>query len=203
MEELDASYARRTEEECIKCQFSLEDRLLAFRQDLEARYKQQLETELTLYRSRELSRLRQEERESYRQQMAKERADLNHVHQLKLEEARKAEHRMEEKYRRKEQVVHKLEMFTINHLSLSFKELEAGLYSQRQTLLSELNSLREKEAGLKREAELDKKALALEKEQLKVKSEQLEKTIKEAEDRAKKTAAEKAARYLVKASCLQ
>ena len=48
------------------------------------------------------------------------------------------------------------------------------MYSQRQTLLDELNALRVKESGLKRQAELDKRAIALEKEHMKTMTEQLE-----------------------------
>lgn len=71
-----------------------------------------------------------------------------------------------------------------------WQELEAGIYSQRQTLLSELNSLRVKEVGLKREMELDKRAVALEKEQLKALTEQLENNMKAMKTRYEKTAEE-------------
>lgn len=106
LEELDISYARRAEEESVKCRSSVEDRLSAFQHDLEARYKQQLETELSLYRSKELARARQEEREQHREELAKEKSELHHTHQLKLEEVKKSEQRMMEKYRRKEQVLY-------------------------------------------------------------------------------------------------
>lgn len=108
LEELDISYARKAKEESVKCQFSLEDKLRTFQRDLEARYKQQLETELGLYRSRELAKARQEERDRYREELAKERADLHYVHQLRLEDVKKSEQRMVEKYRRKEQVWYKV-----------------------------------------------------------------------------------------------
>jgi oral-facial-digital syndrome 1 protein len=105
LEELDISYARRAEEESVKCQLSVEDRLLSFQRDLEVRYKQQLETELELYRSRELAKVRQEERDRHREELAKEKSDLQCAHQLKLEEVRKSEQRLVEKYRMKEQVL--------------------------------------------------------------------------------------------------
>ncbi len=104
MEELDTSYARRAEEESAKCQLSLEDRLSAFQRDLEARYKRQLETELTLYRSRELAKARLEERQRYQEELAKEKEVVYHAHQVRMEEVRKSEQRIMEKYRRKEQV---------------------------------------------------------------------------------------------------
>ena len=104
LDELDASYARKAEEESIKCMLSLEDRLSTLQCDLEARYKQQLEEEMTLYRSRELARVREEERDRYQGKMTKEKQDLHHIHQLKLDDAKKAEQRLVEKYHRKEQV---------------------------------------------------------------------------------------------------
>lgn len=104
LEELDISYARRAEEESMKCRSSVEDRLSAFQLDLEAKYKRQLETELGLYRSKELARARQEERDRYREELAKEKSDLHRAHQLKLEDVKKSEQRMMEKYRQKEQV---------------------------------------------------------------------------------------------------
>lgn len=71
------------------------------------------------------------------------------------------------------------------------QELEAGIYSQRQTLLGELNSLRAKEAGIKRESELDKRTVAVEKEQMKALTEQLESNMKIVKTRFEKMAEEK------------
>lgn len=105
LQELDVSYARRAEEESMKCRYSVEDRLSEFQRDLEIRCKQQLETELSLYRSKELAKAKQEERDRYREELAKEKSVLHHAHQLKLEEVKKSEQHMMEKYRRKEQVL--------------------------------------------------------------------------------------------------
>lgn len=53
------------------------------------------------------------------------------------------------------------------------QELEASIYSQRQSLLSEMNSLKVREAEMRRQAELDKQMMAMEKERVKMKEEQL------------------------------
>ncbi len=74
---------------------------------------------------------------------------------------------------------------------VSIKELEAGIYSQRQTLLEELNTLRQKEGRLKRELELDKRAVALEKDQAKTITEQLEENMKQMRAQIEKKAEEK------------
>ena len=104
MEALDQSYARKAEEATVKNQLSLEDRLTAFQRDLEARYKRQLETEMADYRRRELAKVRQEEMDKHRAEMNKEREELHRNHQLRLEEARKSEQQMMERYHMKEKV---------------------------------------------------------------------------------------------------
>lgn len=53
------------------------------------------------------------------------------------------------------------------------QELEASIYSQRQMLLAEMESLKVREAEMKRQAELDKKMLAMERERVKMRGEQL------------------------------
>ena len=58
-------------------------------------------------------------------------------------------------------------------ITVSLQELEAGIYSQRQTLLAEMESLKLREAEMKRQAELDKKMLAMERERVKMREEQL------------------------------
>ena len=58
-------------------------------------------------------------------------------------------------------------------ITISLQELEAGIYSQRQTLLAEMESLKLREAEMKRQTELDKKMLAMERERVKMREEQL------------------------------
>ena len=53
------------------------------------------------------------------------------------------------------------------------QELEASIYSQRQALLAEMDSLKLREAEVRRQAELDKQMLAMERERVKLKEEQL------------------------------
>ncbi len=59
------------------------------------------------------------------------------------------------------------------------QDLEASIFSQRQVLLNELDSLKVKEAELKRQAELDKKSIELERERIKAMSEQMEKSLQQ------------------------
>lgn len=191
------SYARRAEEESMKSHLSLESRLEAFQRELEARYKQQLESELALHRNREIARARQEERDRCREELSKEKEDLYRTHRLRLEEVRKSEQNMIEKYHRKEQVLSFNMLCNTMIFSLSLlKELEAGIYAQRQTLLDELNALRVKEAGLKRQLELDKRALTLEHERARTKTEQLETSMDQLKARFELMAEEKIQKWV-------
>ena len=65
------------------------------------------------------------------------------------------------------------------------------MYSQRQTLLDELNALRLKEGRLKREVELDKRSISLEKERAKTITEQLEANLKQTKAEIESKAEEK------------
>lgn len=53
------------------------------------------------------------------------------------------------------------------------RDLEAGIYSQRQALLDKLEALKLQEVGLQRQAELSKQAARLEEEQVQSAREQL------------------------------
>ncbi len=77
---------------------------MTFQRDLEAQHKHQLETELSLYKSRELAKVKIEERERYQRELTGERLEITLTHQKKIEELRKLEQQMLERYRKKEQV---------------------------------------------------------------------------------------------------
>ena len=104
LQALDQSYAQKAEEQRLRTQQNLEERLSTFQRDLEAQYKSQLETELSLYKSRELAKVRMEEREKYQQELASERVEATVAHQKKIEELRRTEQQMMDRYRKKEQV---------------------------------------------------------------------------------------------------
>ncbi len=77
---------------------------MTFQRDLEAQHKHQLETELSLYKNRELAKVKIEERERYQRELTGERLEITLAHQKKIEELRKLEQQMLERYRKKEQV---------------------------------------------------------------------------------------------------
>ena len=105
LQALDRSYAQKAEQHSVRCQQNLEERLLTFQRDLETQYKKQLETELSLYRTRELVKMRLEERERYQGDLTRERTEMVQNHQKKIDELRKSEMQMLERFRKKEQVI--------------------------------------------------------------------------------------------------
>ena len=104
LQALDESYAGRVEEEGRRHQRSLEERMAAFQHEAEARYRGQLETEMAHFREGELARVRQGERERGQEELTRERAELHHAHQQKLEAVRRLEQETLLRLRRKEQV---------------------------------------------------------------------------------------------------
>lgn len=103
MKALDQSYALKVEQQSIKHQQNFEERLLALQRDLEGQYKRQLATELSLCQSRDVARMKLEERERYQKDLARERAQMSEEHQKKMSELRRSEVQMMERFRKKEQ----------------------------------------------------------------------------------------------------
>jgi len=101
---LDQSYALKAEEQQLQTQQRLDERLLSFQREVEAQHRAQLDSELALYKSRELAKLRSEERERYQSQLLNERLEMTTAHQRKIEDLRKTEQQLIERYRNKEQV---------------------------------------------------------------------------------------------------
>lgn len=104
LQALENAYARKAEEETQKYQQSLDDRLSEYQRDLEARYKKQLETEMNLFQTKELVKARLEERERYQREALKEREEAQQKHQHRLDDLRRNELQLKERYCKKEQV---------------------------------------------------------------------------------------------------
>ena len=104
LEALESAYARKAEEESQRYHQSIEDRLSEYQRDLEARYKEQLKTEMSLFQVKEVAKARQEEREKCRQEAAREKEEAHLKLQRKLDELRRNELQLKEQYCRKEQV---------------------------------------------------------------------------------------------------
>lgn len=104
LQALDESYAHKAAEESIKCHQALEERMTVFQRECEVRYQRQLKTEMAHFRERELAQARCEERERWREEVGRERKELQETHRRKMEAMRRMELETLERLRRKEQV---------------------------------------------------------------------------------------------------
>lgn len=104
LEALENAYAKKAEEESQRYHQSIEDRLSEYQRDLDARYKEQLKTEMSLFQVRELAKARLEEREKCREEAAREKEEGHLKLQRKLNELRRSELQLKEQYCKKEQV---------------------------------------------------------------------------------------------------
>ncbi len=174
MTALDQCYGQKAQEENAKTKRNREERLLCYQQELEAQYKHQLETELSLYKSRELARVRNEERDRYQKELAAERLEATVAHQKQVQELRNMEQQMLERYRKKEQVSCYYSIMTplLVHCAI-FQDLEAGIYAQRQSLLTQLSALKVQEAEMQRQSEANKRTAQLEENRLRKLDQQL------------------------------
>ena len=64
----------------------MEQRILKAKQELEQRYKNDLANEITRLREFEVSRIRMEEAQKYRDKMESFRAEMEHLHLEKVKE---------------------------------------------------------------------------------------------------------------------
>ena len=105
LQALENAYTRKVEEETRKYQQSREDQLSEYQRDLEARYKKQLETEMNLFRTKELVKARLEEREKYQKEVLREKEEAQQKYQRRLDDLRRSELQLKERYCKKEQVM--------------------------------------------------------------------------------------------------
>ena len=192
LQALDESYAHKAEEETRKSQQAVEERMAVFQRECERQHQRQLEAEMAHFRERELARMREEERERCEEEVGRVREELQGAHRQKLEAVRKMELEALQRLRRKEQVEccggHDIILMsqsriqtllsivlshTHSHAHTHTQELEAGVYTQRQALLEEMEVLKMREAELKRQAELNRQAASLEEERVRSLMEQL------------------------------
>ncbi|XP_033631543.1 oral-facial-digital syndrome 1 protein homolog [Asterias rubens] len=122
----------------------LQAKLLSLQRKMEAQAKLDITTEIIRFKESEGKRIELQEREKYRREMAKERKEMERTYQAKGE------------------ALQERERSTVERLQKHQEMVERETYSQRQSLLDELQTLKKKEAELKREADLNKRAMMLE-----------------------------------------
>ncbi|XP_021364369.1 oral-facial-digital syndrome 1 protein homolog [Mizuhopecten yessoensis] len=116
---------------------AVEDRLLSFQRQLEERYRSDLQLELARMKENEIARIRIEEKENSRREMDQLRREMERTYQNKTESMTTRERNSIERMQR-EQEMH-----------------EKEIYTQRQTILEEIEQLRRREADVKRQADIN------------------------------------------------
>ncbi|CAK4349589.1 unnamed protein product [Aphanomyces euteiches] len=146
---------------------SLEERMIQFQQEYDARHRDQFQKELERMREMEISMMRVEERKKYVKETEALRVELQSEYTAKAQALQDAE-----------------TLLRTEHLERK-TALEADIFELRQTLLRELEHVRAKERQLLSTAELESikhsneaRRLALLEDNLKLRERQVEETIK-------------------------
>jgi hypothetical protein len=115
----------------------MESRILKAKQELEQRYKNDLANEITRLREFEVSRIRMEEAQRYRDKMDSFRSEMEHLHLEKVKELKQREQQAMERIRQRDQ------------------DVEKAAYEHRQKVLKEEELLRYRENDAKKTVEME------------------------------------------------
>ncbi|XP_038055401.1 oral-facial-digital syndrome 1 protein-like isoform X2 [Patiria miniata] len=133
----------------------MQAKLLSLQRKMELRTKEEITREIGRFKESEGKRIELEEREKCRQEIYKARREMESTYQAKLK------------------ALQERERSTIERIQCHQEMVERETYSQRQSLLDELQTLKQKEVELKREDELHKRAMCLEESRWKTTEENL------------------------------
>ncbi|XP_071087018.1 centriole and centriolar satellite protein OFD1-like [Haliotis cracherodii] len=136
LQSLEDLYSSRRDEHMRTGVVAVEDRLLSYQRQLEDRYNSELKRELARMKDTEIARIRLEEREECRRQMDQQRRELERTYQSKYDALVERERNSIERLQREQEIQ------------------EKEIYAQRQTLLEEMEVMRQREVEVKREREL-------------------------------------------------
>ncbi|XP_053399903.1 centriole and centriolar satellite protein ofd1-like [Mercenaria mercenaria] len=149
MNVLDDLFSSRREEQYRTGATALEDRLLKFQRQLEERFKTELKLEVSRVKDDEVARIRLEEKENFRRELDKARKDLERTYQSKFDALVVRERNATERLQREQEMQ------------------EKEIYNQRQSILEEIEAVRQREAAIKRESEVFGREKHLDKDRVK------------------------------------
>lgn len=127
---------------------SLEQRMLKYKQECEARFQNDLQTEIRRLKEFEVSRIRIEEAAKYRDKMEAFRQEMENLHLDKVRELKQREENAMERIRSRE------------------AELEKSAYTHRQHVLKEEENMRYREDNVKKTVEMELYVVKSEKERM-------------------------------------
>ncbi|XP_071124369.1 centriole and centriolar satellite protein OFD1-like [Mytilus edulis] len=150
---VDDFYSSKKDEHFRTSSAAVEDRLMSFQRQLEERYRTDLKLELARMKDNEIARIKMEEKETSRRELEQMRRELERQFQTKNDALLLKERNTMERIQA-EQTMHDRE-----------------IYTQRQSLLDEIEILRKREAEIKREDETNHREAKLNEDRVKTKEE--------------------------------
>ncbi|XP_071951219.1 centriole and centriolar satellite protein OFD1-like [Antedon mediterranea] len=144
LEDVDREFRSRAQGEDFQGSNVITEKMLSFQREIETRSKEQLNLEITRFKENECRNIEMEEREKFRVKLDSSRKELEQLYGMKCKALEERERNATERLQQQQQIVQK------------------EMHSQRQSLLEELQMLRSKEAEVRRESEINKRAAKLE-----------------------------------------
>ncbi|CAD5115109.1 DgyrCDS4117 [Dimorphilus gyrociliatus] len=130
-----------------------ENRITAYKKEIDKRSRADFEAEIIRFKETEISRIRIEEREKLREQLDATRRELERTYHVKAEALLQRERHAVERVQQQQSIQ------------------EREVYSQRQSLLDEIEAVRKKEAQVRRDAELMRREQMIQEERMKTREE--------------------------------
>lgn len=161
LRKLDMEYIQKTK--MTEDPQTLEERMLRYQRECDTRMRNELAQEISRIREIEISSLRIEEANKYRQQLQKIRTEQEDYWKHQLDALKEREREYKER------------------LAIREKELDAKEYSQRQQLLKDMEALKRKESDLKKAIDIEIQSAKLEKQTWEHKKNETEAKLKELE----------------------
>ncbi|XP_035682047.1 oral-facial-digital syndrome 1 protein homolog [Branchiostoma floridae] len=128
---------------------TIEDRMLSFQRKVDERARSQVKQEVAHFKETELVRMKLEEKEKTRREMDAMRREL------------------EQEYRTKSDALLARERNAIERLQKQQEIQDKEMHAQRQAILEELETVRNREAQARREAEVNDRAVQIEQDKMK------------------------------------
>ncbi|XP_062593125.1 centriole and centriolar satellite protein OFD1-like isoform X2 [Saccostrea cucullata] len=147
--EMEDFYSSKRDENFRIGATAMEERLMSFQRQLEERYRTDLKLEVARIKDSEAARIRLEEKEQCRREFDQLRRELERTYQQKTDSLLQKERNSIERMQR-EQEIH-----------------EKEIYTQRQSILEEIEILRKREAEVKRASETNERERKLNEQRVK------------------------------------
>ena len=145
---IDYNYMEKKDMEKAAPFKSLEQRMLKYKQECDARYQQDLQTEIRRLKEFEVSRIRMEEAAKYRDKMEAFRQEMETLHLDKVRELKQREENAMDRIKQREM------------------DLEKAAYSHRQHVLKEEETMRYRENDIKKTVEMELYVVKAEKDKM-------------------------------------